>query len=124
MKCNYGLFIASGRIRLVCAMLAYVLVNIHPGKESGVACEVAKIKQITEAAWTYGFCDMMLDVKAESMEQLEDVVLNRIRKIPGVQSTQTITVSPIPIYASRTSADSFRKKQISGVPEELLAAAQ
>jgi len=109
---------------VVCAMLAHVLVKIHPGKECAVACEVGKIKEITEAAWTYGFCDMMLNVKAESMQQLEDVVLNRIRKISGVQSTQTIAVSPIPIYASRTSADSFRKKQLSDVPEELLAAAQ
>ena len=105
-------------------MLAHVLVKIHPGKERGVACEIGRIEGITEAAWTYGFCDMMLHVKVESMQELEEVVLNRIRKIPGVQSTQTITLSPIPIYASRTSADSFRKKQISGVPEELLVAAQ
>ena len=105
-------------------MLAYVLVKIHPGKESGVACEIGRIEEITEAAWTYGFCDMMLHVKAESTEELEEVVLNRIRKIPGVQSTQTITESPIPIHASRASADSFRKKQISRNPPELSAAAQ
>ena len=116
--------LSSGRMPVVCAMLAHVLVKIHPGKECAVACEVGKIKEITEAAWTYGFCDMMLNVKAESMQQLQDVVLNRIRKISGVQSTQTIAVSPIPIYASRSSADSFRKKQLSEVPEELLAAAQ
>jgi len=67
---------------------------------------------------------MMLHVKTESTQELEEVVLNGIRKIPGVQSTQTIAVSPIPIYASRTFADSFRKKQLSEVPEELLAAAQ
>ncbi len=105
-------------------MLAYVLVKIHPGKESVVASEVGKIKEIAEAAWTYGFCDMMLHVKAESTQELEEVVLNRIRKISGVQSTQTIAESPIPIYASRTTADSFRKKQLSEVSEELLAAAQ
>jgi DNA-binding Lrp family transcriptional regulator len=124
LKCNYGLFLASGRLRVVCAMLAYVLVKIHPGKESVVASEVGKIKEIAEAAWTYGFCDMMLHVKAESTQELEEVVLNRIRKISGVQSTQTIAESPIPIYASRTTADSFRKKQLSEVSEELLAAAQ
>jgi len=101
-------------------MLACILVKIHPGKGCGVACEVGKIEEITEAAWTYGFCDMMLDVKAESMQKLQNVVLNRIRKIPGVLSTETIAVSPIPIYASRTSADSFRKKQISEIPQELM----
>lgn len=105
-------------------MLAYVLVKIHPGKECGVACEVGKIKEIMEAAWTYGFCDIMLDVKAESMQQLQDIIFNKIRKISGVQNTQTIAVSPIPIYASRTSADSFRNKQLSEIDQELLAAAQ
>jgi DNA-binding Lrp family transcriptional regulator len=105
-------------------MLAYVLVKIYPGKECGVACEIGKIKEITEAAWTYGFCDMMLHVKTESTKELEEVVLNRIRNIPGVQSTQTINVSPIPIHASRTSADSFRKKETSGNLQELLTAAQ
>jgi DNA-binding Lrp family transcriptional regulator len=91
-------------------MLAYVLLKVQPGKESGVACEVVKTKGVTEAAWTYGFCDILFKVNVGSVEELNKVLLKRVRKIPGVQSTKTITVSPIPIYGSRTSAKFSRKR--------------
>ena len=86
---------------VVCAMLAHVLVKIHPGKECAVACEVGKIKEITEAAWTYGFCDILLKTEVESIEKLDRIMFKNLRKTPGVISTETIIVSPIPIYASR-----------------------
>ena len=82
-------------------MIAYVLVKVEPGKESGVAREIVKAKEVKEAAWTYGFCDILLKAEAESMNELDKIVFNRIRKTPGVTSTETIIVSPIPIYASR-----------------------
>lgn len=90
-------------------MLAYVLLKTEPGRESEAASEVVKIKGITEAAWTYGFCDMLFKVNVGSTEELNKVVLNKVRRIPGVQSTKIITVSPIPIYGSRTMVLSRKK---------------
>ena len=90
-------------------MLVYVLLKVRPRKESGVACEVVKIQGITEAAWTHGFCDILLKANVESLEELDQIVLKNIRKIPGVQSTETMIVSPIPIYGSRPSAKFPRK---------------
>jgi DNA-binding Lrp family transcriptional regulator len=91
------------------AMLVYVLVKVQPGKESGVARETVKIEGITEAMWTYGFCDILFKVNVRSVEELNKVVLRKIRMIPGVRSTETIIVSPIPIYGSRPSAKFSRK---------------
>jgi len=82
-------------------VMAYVLVKVEPGKESGVAQEIVKIKGVREAAWTYGFCDILLKAEVESMEKLDKVIFKNLRKTPGVISTETIIVSPIPIYASR-----------------------
>jgi DNA-binding Lrp family transcriptional regulator len=83
-------------------MLAYVFLKARPGEENGVAREVVKIQGVTEAAWTYGFCDMLFKVNVGSVKELNEVVFNKVRRIPGVESTKTVTVSPIPIYGSRT----------------------
>jgi DNA-binding Lrp family transcriptional regulator len=82
-------------------MIAYVLVKVEPGKESGVAQEIVRVKAVKEAAWTYGFCDILLKAEVESMPDLDKIVFNKLRRTPGVISTETIIVSPIPIYAPR-----------------------
>ncbi len=89
-------------------MLAYVSVKVQPGKESGVARETVKVEGVTEAAWTYGFCDILFKVNVRSVEELNKVVL-KIRTTPGVRSTETIIVSPIPIYGSRPSTELSRR---------------
>ncbi len=82
-------------------MMAYVLVKVEPGKESEVAQEIVRVKEIREAAWTYGFCDILLKAEVKSTQELDRTVLKRLRNTPGVASTETMIVSPIPIYASR-----------------------
>jgi len=82
-------------------MIAYVLVKVEPGKESGVAQEIVKVKEVKEAAWTYGFCDILLKAEVESMPDLDKIVFRKLRRTPGVISTETIIVSPVPIYAPR-----------------------
>ncbi len=82
-------------------MMGYVLVKVKPGKESGVAQEIVRVKEIREAAWTYGFCDILLKTEVKSIQDLDRIVLKRLRNTPGVASTETMIVSPIPIYAAR-----------------------
>lgn len=85
--------------------IAYGLVKVEPGKESLVAQEVVEFKEVKEAAWTYGFCDILFRAETESIEKLDKMVLGRLRKTPGVISTEAIIVSPIPIYAARPSSE-------------------
>lgn len=95
--------------------IAYGLVKVEPGKENVVAQEVVKVKEVKEAAWTYGFCDILVRAETGSVEELKKMVLNRFRKTPGVVGTETIIVSPIPICASRppskTRATRARRKR-------------
>jgi len=72
---------------------AYVLVKVEPGKEGEIAEDIGKLKDIREAALTWGFCDILLKVDVESREKLSDLVFQGLRKIPGVKETQTIIVS-------------------------------
>ena len=92
--------------------MAYVAVKVSPGKENDVAGEIVKTEGVTEAAWTYGFCDILFKLEVESMQQLNNVVLKKVRKIPGVLATETIIVSPIPIYATRP-ADKRRATRLN-----------
>jgi len=85
---------------------AYVLVKVDPGKENMVAQEIVRVKEITSASWTYGFCDIIFKVSVESIQGLDEIVFNKVRKIPGVTSTETIIVSPIPITSSRAGGTS------------------
>lgn len=84
-------------------MIAYVCVKCQPTMDSDVAHEMVKIPGIIEADWTYGLCDILFKVNVRSVEELNKIVFHRVRKIPGVESTETIIVSPIPIYGSRPS---------------------
>ena len=89
-------------------MMAYVCVKCQPKMDSDVAQEMVKIDGIMEADWTYGFCDILLKVNVRSVEELNEIVFNKIRKIRGVESTETIVVSPIPIYGTRPSRATAR----------------
>jgi len=91
-------------------VIAYVLVKCQPGRDSGVAQETVKIDGVIEAAWTYGFCDILLKLNVASVEKLNDIVFNKIRKMHGVESTETLMVSPIPIYGRRPSRTPARMR--------------
>ncbi len=72
---------------------AYICLKVEPGKEGKVAESLVKISGIAEAAWTYGFCDILLKVDVGSVEDLNDMVFHKVRAIEGVHDTQTIIVS-------------------------------
>ncbi len=72
---------------------AYVIVKVYPGEENKVSQEILKIKGILEAAFTWGYSDMLLKVKTDSLEELREMIFNKLRKIPGINDTQTVIVS-------------------------------
>ncbi|MFH0848037.1 MAG: Lrp/AsnC ligand binding domain-containing protein [archaeon] len=96
-------------------VMAYVLVKVEPGKESKAAQEIVKINGVREASWTYGFCDILFRIEANSIEALDKIMLNKVRRTPGVTSTETIIVSSTPIYAphppGRTAGRRARAKR-------------
>ena len=51
--------------------------------------KVKKIKGVVEAFAVYGVYDIIARVKAETMDELKEIVMARIRKVKGVISTLT-----------------------------------
>ncbi len=69
----------------------YILINCDLGAEIDIINELAKIPEIKEVRGTYGIYDIFVKVQADSGAKLEDIVTHKIRRIPKVRSTVTLT---------------------------------
>lgn len=69
---------------------AYILLTTEGGTEDNVLSQVRNIAGVEQAYVSYGVYDIIIKVKAETMQELKDVVTYRIRKIESVQSTLTL----------------------------------
>ncbi len=69
----------------------YILINCDLGAETQIISELAKIPEIKEVRGTYGVYDIFVKVQAPTSEVLEEIVTNKIRRIPRVRSTVTLT---------------------------------
>ena len=72
---------------------AYVLFNVGAGSEDQVLKDAKAIGGVQEAYVSYGVYDLVLKVKADSMEQLKELVTHRLRIINNVRSTLTLILT-------------------------------
>ena len=69
---------------------AFVMLNVEPGSEEKVM-EHLKILDILEEAYiSYGVYDIVIKVKADTMEKLKEAITTKIRTTPQVQATLTL----------------------------------
>jgi DNA-binding Lrp family transcriptional regulator len=69
---------------------AFVLINVESGSEDEVLKELKGINGVEEAYFSYGVYDIITKVKAETMEQLKELVTRQVRTLPKVRSTLTL----------------------------------
>ena len=69
---------------------ALVLFNIESGAENRVLKAVKKIDGVEEAYISYGVYDLAVKIRADSMDDLKDVISNHLRQIKQVRSTLTL----------------------------------
>ncbi len=81
------------------AVMAYVLVlfdtNVMKGKKltyEDVATAIRSIAGVEEFAYTTGQFDIIIKVTAGSMKELSNLVLEKLRKIPGVLRSESVVV--------------------------------
>ena len=73
--------------------LAFVLLNVDPGTEEEVRDTVSKIEEVEEAHLVYGTYDLVLKVRADTMDEVKKAVTGKIRKLDEVRSTLTMLVA-------------------------------
>jgi len=69
---------------------AFVLINVESGSEDDVLKELKRVPGVEEAYFSYGVYDIITKIKAETMEQLKDMVTKSVRTLPRVRSTLTL----------------------------------
>ena len=80
-------------------VMAYILVlfDTHTMKEkklsyADIAAAIRNIPGVEEFAYTAGQYDIIIKVTAGSMNQLSTIVLEKLRKIPGVLRSESVVV--------------------------------
>jgi DNA-binding Lrp family transcriptional regulator len=69
---------------------AFVLINVESGSEDEVLKELKKTEGVEEAYFSYGVYDLITRIKADTMENLKDMVTRKIRTLNKVRSTLTL----------------------------------
>jgi DNA-binding Lrp family transcriptional regulator len=76
---------------------AYVLLNTVLGKESAVVEAIRDVEEVKKTYTLYGIYDVIVEVEAESMDRVKEIVFNNIRRLDNVKSTITLLTYGEPI---------------------------
>ena len=71
-------------------VVAYTLISTRPGEERKIAEEIANFDEITEIYGISGEYDLLIRARVDSIEKLNEILMNRVRPFPGVLRTHTI----------------------------------
>lgn len=69
----------------------FVLLSVEPGMEREVFKEIIRIKNVVDVHLLFGEYDLIARVEAEDYNYIGDIIINKIRTIPGVIATKTLT---------------------------------
>jgi DNA-binding Lrp family transcriptional regulator len=72
--------------------LAFIGINISRGTSEEVIVALSPLDEILELHELYGEFDLLLKVRARSLEQMRDIVVNKLGKIPQITEAQLMTV--------------------------------
>jgi len=73
---------------------AYVLVVTDPGKTRSVHEAISKLQGIEELHEVMGPYDLVVELKVESLQDIPQILGERIRTLDGIQSTTSLVTLP------------------------------
>ncbi len=79
-------------------MKAFVLLNTELGMESKIIEALNGVEEITSIHSLYGIYDLILEMEADSMDNIKEVVFNKIRRLDNVKSTITLLTYGEPLH--------------------------
>lgn len=72
--------------------LAFMGINIEPGFADEVTEGLLKIDEVLEIHEMHGRFDLILKIRAKDLDQMREIVVNKIRKLPRILETELMTV--------------------------------
>jgi DNA-binding Lrp family transcriptional regulator len=73
---------------------ALLLINIEVGKETKVMRLLKTIKGVEEVHLVFGAYDMVAKIKTDSMDELQEIVTNRLLRSKIIRSSTTMIIIP------------------------------
>jgi DNA-binding Lrp family transcriptional regulator len=73
-------------------VLAYILMDLELGRTDDVVEALRKIDEATAVAVTTGNYDVVVLLETKNLEELYEITVQKIHKIPGIKETQTAVV--------------------------------
>jgi DNA-binding Lrp family transcriptional regulator len=78
-------------------MKAFVLLNTELGQESGIVEALDGVEEIKAIHSLYGIYDLIIEMEAESMDKVKEIVFNKVRRLDNVKSTITLLTYGEPV---------------------------
>ena len=72
--------------------LAFIGININQGSANEVINLLSQFDEILELHEMYGQFDLLLKIRTKSLEEMRDIVVNKIGKIPQITEAELMTV--------------------------------
>ena len=72
---------------------AIVAISVEPGSADQVARAIADLPEVSYLVLTLGSSDLIVEVFCRNLPHLTDLIVQQIRTIPGVRSTETLMIA-------------------------------
>ncbi|NAL76999.1 Lrp/AsnC family transcriptional regulator [Nitrososphaera sp. AFS] len=72
--------------------LAFMGINTDPGSVESVIIDLSLVDEVLEVHEMHGTFDLMLKIRAKNLEQMRDIVENKIRTLPHILETELMPV--------------------------------
>ena len=72
-----------------------VLVRMNAGREKQTLKQIKETKGVAHVSAVYGRWDLVVDLEAEDLPSMTHIVVEKVRAIPGVASTETLITTAI-----------------------------
>lgn len=84
--------IATDNVLLGYDHLAFIGIDINEGSADEVIATLSHFDEILELHEIYGQFDLLLKIRAKSLEEMRDIVANKIGKVPQITEVELMTV--------------------------------
>ena len=72
--------------------LAFMGINVEPGFAEDVTNDLSSIHEILEIHEMHNRFDLLLKIRAKDLNELRDIVVNKVRTLPHILETDLMTI--------------------------------
>lgn len=84
--------ISTDSRRLGYSHLAFMGINIRQGCADEIVDFLSKQEEILEVHEIHGRFDILLKIRARSLDELRDIIVNKVRQLPQISEAELMTV--------------------------------